>query len=941
LLRVLILVPTLTLALVLGVVLALNAGWMNAQLESELGARWGLRVELRQVQIPFTWPLELQLGETKVTPLQGPVMSWKSMRVQLLSPLPPFHVNLEADQLNVFFPEEGGTSRSKNHSSSSGSGAVVVPQSLHLRVQLRDAVLRDLKNRVRKLDLVFDQQELLRSKASIQLQAVVESSSLPMSLPLSIQTDDLVLTQDLIRAETVQVGLVGLLANLRGESSLSEGRHQWKASVAAPDLSQLPVPPVNIPAKNWKGSLKLRAEIVKNGASQPWSVEGEIEAKKMTADLNWLRESLRINGRAELDLTSRFHHRNGATVISVLQGAVDLTKAYLTYQGLFNKGSGVPLTMRIQAKGDGQKVQLEWLELKLWKMGLVLRGSTQIQPPFNSDIAISLAKVNLSGLEKIVLPLAQTPVQGELEVLGQIQGPLEDIRQSRVKLQLARFDGFSGHVGWSSAAATIKGPVQASLTLKGEVDRGELKSVQGNGGVTLHDLSLDTGLIRKEAGQKLALQFNIQNTGKVMEITRLDLNGAFGSVQVKGQVHDALSPVFRGLRVQFQPVQLAGLRGLLKEKREMFPDGVLTGELLLDGAMDSTRSWNDWPLRVRGGVQLKIPQYKVTSTPSSTAPSTPVVNRNEPPQGLLPKGRLVSALDLKLEADISTLTQGDLVVRGIKSRGQVRDAGYKGEVSLDEIFGGRMRLASLVVPLTVPRPVVLGSASWEQMNVQDLLAFTKPEYKNISSGRTQGQVDFVTQMPSEPDFFASLRTKGTVTAAPFALSTVKIGDMINGLTKKVPLLKLPPVSPAPLNGKMRLQFDMKSETMLVQSFMAEDVGGSLLSLNGSVELNRMHGDLQGQLAWAKPPVRGCWLEGNSDAQGRMLIPVAIKGNLMQPEFGAVMEAITKMGARALKCEQRQALQNQFEQQINKHLGKKVPPEAGKKLGKKLEELLGK
>ena len=92
------------------------------------------------------------------------------------------------------------------------------------------------------------------------------------------------------------------------------------------------------------------------------------------------------------------------------------------------------------------------------------------------------------------------------------------------------------------------------------------------------------------------------------------------------------------------------------------------------------------------------------------------------------------------------------------------------------------------------------------------------------------------------------------------------------------------------------------ETMQLPSFNASDVDGSELQLKGKVILSSMQADLVGSFLWVQNQIRGCIGEGNSDDKGRLIVPLAIKGDVMKPGFSILTDVVGKLAGRALECE---------------------------------------
>jgi hypothetical protein len=288
-------------------------------------------------------------------------------------------------------------------------------------------------------------------------------------------------------------------------------------------------------------------------------------------------------------------------------------------------------------------------------------------------------------------------------------------------------------------------------------------------------------------------------------------------------------------------------------------------------------------------------------------------------------------LDLKTKVRIGVFEKNGLVGKNVASEGRVLNGRYSGSTGIGDIFAGRVELSSMDVPLLEAKPVLQGAARWQRLTIEDVLGFLKPEYRTFATGKTDGRLDFATVLPSEEQFLTRLRASGEASLEPVTFNTIKIGDMMNDLLQKLPV-NVPPAKIEPLKGTTKAQFELSAQTLNISAFEGRDMNGSELKLKGKVAIPNLHGDLIGSFAWAQSPVKGCLLDGNSDEQGRFLIPLVIQGDLMKPGVSLLRDVAGKLAAKAVACER-----DKLVDKIKQDGGKAVEKEA-KKL---LKGILGK
>ncbi|NJL26197.1 MAG: hypothetical protein HC902_14265 [Calothrix sp. SM1_5_4] len=372
-----------------------------------------------------------------------------------------------------------------------------------------------------------------------------------------------------------------------------------------------------------------------------------------------------------------------------------------------------------------------------------------------------------------------------------------------------------------------------------------------------------------------------------------------------GQIQNPSRPEL-DLTLSAMPARLSEMRLALPDWRDKIPKGEARGKLRVRGPLEIDKEWHDWPLSVSGEVAALVPEFVMPPPePGKVVDATAAASAGAAPtqtDSLLPSGRLTKALQIKVSASIERFQKEDLNLAGLRVQGVVNQGAFRGQVDIGEIFAGRLNVKNLDVPLLHKRPLVQGEAAWGGLVLQDVIGFLQPEYKTFASGKLAGRSTFKTFLPGEPAFWQGLQAKGDFVAEPVTLNSVKVGEMVNSLVGKVPVLKLNPVKLTPLNGSARASYELRGGVFELPSFVARDVDNSEIQLKGKVALPGLDGDLIGTFYWATPQVKGCLLEGNSDSQGRMAIPIAVRGNLMNPQTALVTDLAVKLAGRALECE---------------------------------------
>lgn len=908
-----------------GAVVAFNSGVFHSTIEQKVSEASGARTHLGTITLAYSWPLKFHVGQSTIEHPMATV-GWKAADILVGQITAPYNVSVRLDQLNVEMkplPQVPANTKVPPVQPQSGGGK---PMPLKIALELRDSRLQTPWAEVTHLNVRFEQKLLMRTPASLHGHAQVKAAVLPVGLPLKFDTDSLTFSEETVKTSEFKVSLGGLDAEVQGTSLLKEGRHRWLLDISAKDLSQLPPPPAEFGAKNWKGAIQLHTEVGKESDAKPWSAEGNVKAENVTASVQFKQDQITFNGPFLLNADGKFSYINEKPATPGLKASLDLSNAQVIYGEILSKAPGVTMRAQVNVLSDNDKVNLDALDMQLWNFNASAKGHVVAKAPYTADLQFVLKPVNLQGAEKMLLPLSKSPVQGEVSLAGKFAGALTDPMKAAIKIDNFQMKKFMGQVDYEKPGLFgIKGPVSADIQAQGEWANEKVKSAQGHGQVDLSQPSLVAGPLRKEAKALLRANFNIRNQGTNILIENLDMATFVGNVAMKGKAEMAAVPVL-DLAVEAKPLNLSELRIAVPSFHDLIPKGAVTGKLQITGKPEFSKPWHEFPLTVSGGVNVRLPEYKMVSAPPEAQAPGKAPPAKVESTSFLPDGELTRRLKLGLQVDVDKFVKDSLEADAVHVEGQIAGGKLNGQVAVKQVFGGSVSVKNLNVPLLQKKPVIQGTATWLGLTIEDALGFVKPDYRKMAEGKTAGLAEFSTVMPAEEDFMKLLRVRGDANADPVTLNSVKVGQMINDALQKIPGGKIKPVKVEPLHGQMKAQFELNKSIMDLASFSATDQDGSEIQMKGKVDVSTMKGDLAGTFFLANPPITGCILEGNADNKGRMVVPLAVKGDLMSPSLSIVSDLIGKLGGKALQCE-------------SKKLVEKLKTEGKDKLEKDLKKTL--
>lgn len=907
--RKLLLIPFFVVFVLVGVYLAFNGGLFRGQIEQSIGSAAGGTVTLETTRLELGWPLQLSLQGVKLN--KGAiVLDAKKIDIDILTLTPPYSLRVKVSEPQVTIVSAAAQGSSVDSSGAGKSSGKPTPIQLDLTVE--KGSIKSGQTQLGELSLKFEQKLFLVTPAKVQAQGKLSTPYFPGTLPITVNGESFTVSAESIKALELRANFAGLQAKISGASLLAESRHRWSLTLDAPDLSKIPPAATEAFARELKGSVTVQSEIVKNSAKDGWEADGRIKASSVSAATSWGSTTYGLDGVVAGNLDCTFGYKAQTLNVTNLKGDLDLSEARLLVQERLNKPVKMPTKLKFDALVAGQKVDLKVFDFKFAHVEGHLIGNFDMGEAWQSDLKLNIPNAKVAGLEKIIIPLRKSPLQGEVGLQMQYTGSLLEPFASKVLFEGLTLKDFTAQVDYDSPKLKIHGPLKANLEVSGEVDRGEPKTLKVQGLIDLKSPSLTLGPLNKTVDRDFAAKIKASTVGDALTIEVMDLAAYFGGVQVVGAVSSFAQPKIN-LKVASKNLSLNELRMTIAEYQEKIPKGTAAVDLKLNGQYDSSREWFNLPIQVSGEVSANIVDYRLGSALAEAesrlknkAPVPPPAPAA--PVAFLPRGYFTENLNLKTRVQVGLLTKEQLSARKVAIDGTVQSGKFKGLVSSQEIFGGVLEASGLDVPLFEIKPKIAGMVAGKSVIIEQVLSYLKPSLKGFATGEVYGRADFSSFLPSEPDFMKELKVKGEMTMEPVVLNTVKVGQSVNDLLKKMPI-PMQQMRSEPLKGRVKVVFDLADSQVNLASADGKDVDGSELRLKGKVGLADFQGDLSGIFAWSNPTIKGCLLEGNSDTAGRMLIPVEIKGDLMSPGSAMVSSMASKIVDKALDCEKRKVLKN--------------------------------
>lgn len=432
----------------------------------------------------------------------------------------------------------------------------------------------------------------------------------------------------------------------------------------------------------------------------------------------------------------------------------------------------------------------------------------------------------------------------------------------------------------------------------------------------------------KRAGQRLSLNLNAIQTMVVrgkratspaaspgadqkleFKNTRFELGTS--SVVVTGQVTNLDRPLADvkiipalnlGELKTFAPKMAANekIKGLV---------GTLTGLVELSGIWDSQGGIEKSPLEVKGDLKIQIPKYALPRPPDDDkapkpAPTPAGVQANEP---VLPSWPVARTANVKTSIVIEELLYGETKIKGLKILSQLKAGALNGSVDVEKVFGGGVKVSTIETRLDRAQPETKLALTYSNVDMSEAAGFASKDWSALIKGSATGSANVSMPHPSLDDFKQKLVFQGSMDLKDAFISTLKLDRLVNEKIAALPGIgQKTALASKGVAANVLADYRLASGKVDLSRFVFTTPEKNELNLKGTLGLDKSI-DLSGTAHLATAPVGGSVREANSDAAGRFVIPLQIKGNMLKPEADVAKAAIEAVLKKTAEHEAKKAI----------------------------------
>jgi hypothetical protein len=383
---------------------------------------------------------------------------------------------------------------------------------------------------------------------------------------------------------------------------------------------------------------------------------------------------------------------------------------------------------------------------------------------------------------------------------------------------------------------------------------------------------------------------------------------------------------------------------LLKRQMPVLADfplpGRVQGDLKISGVFDPELGIEKSNLKISGKLLHNASVLKwrsPTSKPSALEEKTKnsATTRSPKPRSLIPDWPMLKTAQVSVSSRIERLRINDLKAQKIKLQGEYDKGWWKGDLSLADLFSGTLALKKMQSNLLQVPTWIEATASIQNLDLQQALAWGLPAHKDLLQGRLTGSFQVKTPFPGHGDPLQKAQSAGAFKILGFEVSTLKLDEAVNSILQKIPGSKKERKFRTK-NVKARLQTDYQwhngllryEKTRLLTPENHELMARGTLSSDQSIQLQ---GRLLVNGVQVAERLQSCLL----DSQGRLEVPIEYRGSIAQPQWTNARQVLAKIGKKYLRCEKKsQAKKLKSEAQKK---AKQLLKKEGKKLEQKLKD----
>lgn len=830
---------------------------------------------------------------------------------------------------------------------------IIWDASFHLKVQEGELQIQKEAQKYLASDFSLDFEihsfRQMEYKPKVFLKGLISTQGSSMSVPIQLGAEDLTVNVEGIKVNKSSLIIAGFQSTLDGSYVWVNGDSQFLLKILPTKVNELPEE--FKPPGNWKGHFAGEFQ-AQHRNDLGWQVNGALQSHELTAALDINKNNLKIKGEFKTEWRFRMHYAQevpgittGEFQIEEVALNADLSPVSLEYSTWFSKKAGLPLWVDLVGVGTEKKLEIKKGNIRLDHLGLDYSGQINWAKA-SPEILLnwSLKETSLAGLDRLIPQFQGKTILGSVQSYGEVRGSSLKISDLITKVNSLKLSLNQSEFHWPNKNPAEKtffgdGKLNLNTELKGQFKGTEVQHILGTGTMDLTNLKLNFSAdVDKPKYWPLQLNYQFNFTPEKLQISALKIKTQNSLLSTKGVVVFEKLKWKPQLQLHLNPLDLNETKKIFFADKSFDFKGQGQGQINLIGDYLVEEGFPNSPLALQGKLdfaKLILIKKKIPSPPDDKmAHKKPEDLKNEIQKNLLPTWPLFQLANLDINWQVEKILFEDFYLGTGLIKSQLHESYLDFSGSLNHFLGGRLDIQKTrITPLVSPPGLTL-EVKWDHIQANSLLTLISPAQKDLLQGSISGQINAMG--PLIPD------EKGNLKYSNISISgfgKIDPGEFIPwNLSKKfsealmgIGLFKGSQNKSSTLGFSGDLNFQTQDGNLLLKRALLLMKNQNLLDLKGQIS-SQEELTLDGSAHIASLNLGTLIPQSAKDPNGRLVLPLSIRGKLRQPQF-VLKNTIQGFIKNALTNEAQQQLNN-----IKEKAKSQISEELEKGKNKYLDEL---
>lgn len=798
---------------------------------------------------------------------------------------------------------------------------------ISLNVEITNGILSKISPesamKLENLNLAFNMPSFFQNW-DIELSSDVHTSRLDFALPVKLKAN-IALESSLLKVIEANATVAEIPFRVAGSVDLNSMKHQWDVKSKVENLGGLKFSSYCFQPSGGSVSIDLKASTGNYGLI--WKADGVVSGSKVYGQADCKFQNFVVRGPISIDTDIQLSYDKILSFKKIhLNSNLDPTQ--LGYKDLFKKSVNKKLRVEISGMMADDIFSLQMGKFELDRLAMKAYGSISTNANKTSELHASLSRASLQGIQEFFPILEGYPVQGNLEFFSHIKGSLSNPQGLDIEVNPLRAQNVKARINWANASKTmsINGPISVNVNGIIRAQGQNLKQADVTADIDLNSLNIHTPGLVKRANTALNVKLTAKQQGNKIQIKSGEIKLPSGTLDIAGTISGIGRPVF-DLSVRTPQQQIDKLLGLFPRFSSYKVIGTANAKLKIFGNYDFNLGIEKSFITISGQMGTKIMSLALPSPPAAAISAAAISTATT---ALAPNWPIVKNLNISIYSSIQNFRYDTMNVAGIETKGMIKNGYFYTTGHIQDIFGGQVQIQKFRTSLIEKAAPSELSINVKNFHIGSAINWKFPQWKNLVSGIADGTLNFNLANPNSKEFFIKSKGNGNLKIRQGFLSTLPFDKAINERISKIPLISDTSKSMLKVNSKgatvnILSNFQYSDGKFNFSNFDIITPERNQLQANGYISIDK-NIDMKGKAFIVNAPIKGTIAQANSDSTGRLIVPIKITGNVMEPNLNLSDETISTMSRNALELEGKK-----FKQKVGDQLKKKATDEIKKLL----------